>query len=112
MKYLVVERQHGGCDYTIGCGVNITFVTADSIEDAGKVYMEEYEDGNPEEGYNPLKGEMSVNEVEIYEITEKKATINMEVWNASIENRVAAAKAKQKESQEREELERLKKKYG
>ena len=31
MRYYLVERQSGGCDYTIGCGIRITQLNANSL---------------------------------------------------------------------------------
>jgi len=34
MPYYLVERQSGGCDYTIGCGIRITQLNAPNMEAA------------------------------------------------------------------------------
>lgn len=36
MQFIVLMTQNGGCDYTIGCGLNWEFVKADSKEEALK----------------------------------------------------------------------------
>jgi hypothetical protein len=36
MRYYLIERQSGGCDYTIGCGIRITELIANDLEDAKK----------------------------------------------------------------------------
>lgn len=34
-EYLLIRRQYSsGCDYTIGCGVTVTHISASSLEDA------------------------------------------------------------------------------
>lgn len=36
MRYYLIERQSGGCDYTIGCGIRVTEFVANDLEDAKK----------------------------------------------------------------------------
>ena len=36
MRYYLIERQSGGCDYTIGCGIRVTEFIANDLEDAKK----------------------------------------------------------------------------
>ena len=33
-KYIAVLRQSGGCDYTIGCGIEVVKLDAESMDDA------------------------------------------------------------------------------
>jgi hypothetical protein len=33
-KYLYIREQNGGCDHTIGCGIDIEEIEAESLEDA------------------------------------------------------------------------------
>ncbi len=110
MRYLIVERQDGGCDYTIGCGVNITFVTADDIDDAMRKYKRNYE--GEYKTHNPLRDEMAVDNVEVFEITGTSAEINVKAWREEIDRRVEANKRQKADLAERAEFERLKKKYG
>lgn len=42
--YLLVRRQGGGCDYTIGCGISVSSFQAESMEDAERKIVDLEED--------------------------------------------------------------------
>jgi hypothetical protein len=62
MKYMLIERQSGGCDYTIGCGIRVTTLLAKDLKSAKEEAAEAI--GN----YWHVKYEYSINSAEILEV--------------------------------------------
>ncbi len=70
-RYIVVEQQSGGCDYTIGCGTRVSLVEADSMKHALQVFVEkhyeEYVSGDADATYLiPGVAEYAPDSVEIW----------------------------------------------
>lgn len=126
-NYIVIEYQTGGCDYTIGCGYRITSFQAKNWKEAldivltkeGEDYPGEYMMG--EHNWKPeqhivswfREDECGANHVMLVE-----ATRSMHLDDLILEQRAkraaaeAVAENKKKEEAERQEFERLKKKFG
>lgn len=98
-KFVLVERHGGGCDYTIGCGIRVTELEAESLEEA---YQQTVEDGD-------IFGQTQ--QAIIYEVVAA-----MEIDITRLEQEAASELAAQQEEAEQEteeqEFERLKKKLG
>jgi hypothetical protein len=113
MKFLIHFHQLGGCDYTIGCGHRIRVIQADSMEDARtKVLKETFGiPDDPEDDEDLMPSPDLLNQVTIYEVhdlmkLDVKALLKQRETNLSERRRLAA------EAKEREDFERLKKKFG
>lgn len=95
-------HQPGGCDYTIGCGNLLVKLEADTIESAKKELIDTIK-----ESYT---GDYALEEVTFI----SGETIPFDV--SSVYEELESEKEEQKrvndEQHEREEFERLKKKYG
>lgn len=107
MKYYLIERQSGGCDYTIGCGIRVTQLLANSLEEAKEKAAKEIG------SYWKGGSEHSIESAELLEVSEsvdlagfldqKKAEMKAK------ERAVALAKQRQKDE---EEFARLQRKLG
>jgi hypothetical protein len=105
-NFLIVERQANGCDYTIGCGVRVDMMRAESMDDclerlrADKDQVSEW-----------TSGESERESVEIYEIG-ASVLVPLDVWREEVAAARRAARATKKEQDERDTLAALQKKYG
>ncbi len=108
MKYILVEKQSDGCDYTIGCGLRITELAfVQSVEEAKAKAAEEIGD------YWQGQNECGINHAELL-VVEDKIDLSAYLTKAA-QTREAARKvkeAKDREKAELETLERLAKKHG
>ena len=116
-KFLVVEEQDGGCDYTIGCGVKVSFIEAEEMRDAAKIYIDnktrDYiteEDGVRIVEQNPFTTEMSPNRVSIFEVGVATG-LDIDKLKASFDDMIKESSAILKEKEERAAFEELKKKF-
>ena len=136
MKFIVLQSQKGGCDYTIGCGKNWEIVEADSEQEALKQIF-----GNPanidEDAIdNPrawrsenaiivgLNGDGCPDSVEIYELGAFHATkeqcrnifdniqVKIDELAEEVEKIERISRREEKEEREKEEYKRLKRKFG
>lgn len=105
MKFIAILRQEGeGCDYTIGCGINvIQFEAEDYIEAAKKLKLIVYENYNNDDAR--LKSLIYYHVDGTYDTDIKK-------WYDEFATLKVQKIEKEKELSERMELERLLKKYG
>jgi len=126
-KFLVVERQVGGCDYTIGCGVRVYTEEAESMAalvakfKRGCVLTEDECYGtdapHPDESdlwdrcSGWLEGEQARESVAVYEIGESVA-LSLVVWRKEARVTEAARAAADAEKNERDTLKKLQQKYG
>lgn len=102
--YVAILRQDNGCDYTIGCGVNvIRFEASDSIEAALKLKDIIGNDYSHEE--RKLK---SV----VYYETKGTYEVDLDRWYSELEYENRKAKEDEVIAKELAELERLQKKYN
>jgi len=112
-KFLVIYRQTGGCDYTIGCGVSVVTIEAPSM-DAAVAIVTEGLTRNDGDTYDDDTVE-SIHQVDVYEIAAHENThvvLTTDTWLEARRNARAKARTEAKEYAEHAELERLKKKYG
>jgi hypothetical protein len=99
-KFIAILKQSGGCDYTIACGIQEYVLNSTNIEDAkielSNVIVEDY----------PV-----LESAEIYEVN---STYKIDLNNLyKIEDdKKKAYKNSEKERKEKEDFERLSKKYG
>lgn len=114
MRYLIIQEQaNEGCDYSIGCGISISTIEADSPEEAFNK-MVEGTDWDREEGcwkYNAPGGEGELADIWVVPAPE----LNDHLWPKHIEkmNKFWSDKAQdEKEAAELAEYERLKAKLG
>lgn len=107
-KFLLIERQNGGCDYTIGCGIRTSVILANNVSEAKeKIYNQI---GSSWHG----KYEDYISNVNLYEIS-KEITDIEEYLNNKKEERLIAEKIeanKKQDELERIEFERLKRKFS
>lgn len=101
MKVLVHLVQSGGCDYTIGCGHRVQVVTVPDMETAKNRVLEELLKDMGEDNLRSLR------RIDLYPIGTPE-----EIDVAVVQGILDTRERERKEWQEREEFERLKKKYG
>jgi hypothetical protein len=112
-KFITIEYQSGGCDYTIGCGVRVSDpFEADSLQAAFEHYVASREaDYLDELYYNPWEGdEYTPDEAEIWEVT-NYASVDIPRLRQAFQDKINAAKETEKEAEEKAELKRLQEKY-
>lgn len=106
--YKAILRQEGGCDYSIGCGISIIDLTADTWNDA----IDELKDYLKENHSRYV--EVRLENVTLLELTDSKE-IDMERFYKEYDEEVEAEKQKQKaikkEKRDKREYERLKAKF-
>lgn len=111
MKFLVVQRQSGGCDYTIGCGVAVSVVEADDMQ-AAIVSLKSAAFSDDPGTYDLLSThEGKRSRVQIFEIGEEME-IPLGEWRAERLRHEADHRASATEATERRQLEALRAKYG
>lgn len=103
-KFVVFIKQKGeGCDYTIGCARNLLTIKANDIEEAeGKlsdIIKEEY------------RGETELSSCVIYEVA-NESKVDLKQIYSDIKKEKELSKQKRQEEKERQEYERLVKKFG
>jgi hypothetical protein len=104
MKYIAILRQEGGCDYTIGCGINtIQFEAVNAQEAAAKLQEIVIENYSGEE--QRLKTIHFFEAANSYEVDLNK-------WYKKIDDAKKQAKLDEVTIRELAELDRLKKKYN
>jgi hypothetical protein len=107
MKYVLIERQGGGCDYTIGCGIRVTTLKAKDLDSAKEEAANEI--GSSWHG----KYEGSIDSAEILEVNKSydlESFLKKKAIEQAEEDRKEADR-KQLENDEAE-LSRLQKKLG
>ncbi len=115
LKFLLVIKQKGqGCDYAVGCGINLSEFSADSREDAVAIAYKALTGCGmlPEKGSRP-DTERVLDKAWLLEMNE--ASVVAFDWQAELGRRVAIyefARQQQKEEAERAEFERLAAKFG
>ena len=115
-EYICIEDQGSrGCDYTIGCGVKVTSVEADSPEEAFKIftkkcYWEDYFNGNVSDPRHLVSGDWG-RHARIIEV----GAIHTHLFQDAYQKALQIHDNKEKEETRQEEmqqLERLAKKLG
>ncbi|MFW6225939.1 MAG: hypothetical protein ACOC3V_03185 [bacterium] len=104
-KYISFIRQEGeGCDYTIGCGINLIKLKSTNMDDATQEMKEIIK-----EQYN--YSEAYLEKCTIYEVTDSFKLNTKDVYS-ELKKEKEYEKKKQEEEKERKEYERLMKKFG
>ena len=111
-KYvLVLQQKGGGCDYTIGCGIDYHIIEAENDEEA-MVEAEKYWCGGmrvSECEYPEFSGD---HELEYMHLTKLIDRCPIEDWLTQVEERIQAEEDAEKEAEERKQLKELLNKYG
>ena len=98
-----LKQQGEGCDYTIGCGQTLISIEADDMESAKfklfNIIQENYTDDN------------ELKRAELYEVSDT-LTIDLKNFYNLIKDKQYTSIKQEEERIEREELKRLKEKYG
>lgn len=104
MKYIAILRQEGGCDYTIGCGINTIQFEADSPKEAAEKLQNIIKDN-----YN--SDEHRLKQVNFYEI-KNSYEVDVDLWYKKFDDEINAIQRKEQEKAEWAEYLRLKEKFG
>lgn len=109
-KYIIIQHQEGGCDYTIGCGIDIKIVEAPSIESAILDFMYKGDE------LITLNVDYSPDSFEIYEIgehlSEDECMSLYEEEKLKVDQEEAENTLKEQELWELKEYNRLKAKFS
>jgi hypothetical protein len=103
-KFIAHIKQDGGCDYTIGCGVNLLTIDASNIEEAKEKMKETIK-----EEYS--WSETYLSSCDIYEVSSHTVLDVKSIYN-DIKKEKDEIKLRLKEEKERSEYNRLIKKFG
>jgi hypothetical protein len=104
MKYIAILRQEGGCDYTIGCGINTVLFEADNAYQAAKKLQEIIK-----ESYN--SDDFFLKSADFYEIS-GSYEVDLKLWYQQFSQEKESIVERKLREAELAELERLKKKYN
>lgn len=101
-EYIAVLHQPGGCDYTIGCGIQVANLEAKTyggaLVEAGELLTEYTE-------------ERKLDSLTVYEVT-RSMMLNTQGIYKKMRAEKAAAEVARRETIEREQLAKLQAKYG
>ena len=101
-RYLAVLSQSGGCDYTIGCGINTENLQAESLEEAltqAEELLEEH------------SGERALEGLTVYEVSQRRVLDVKNVY-AQLARKEREAQMLQTEEAEKAQLQKLLQKHG
>ena len=101
-KFIAVLEQSGGCDYTIACGVKVIELESENLSDAQNELTSKIE-----ENYT---GDYKLSEAKIYEVKGEHSVNVREIYGAITTKRQLASKERANKH-DREEFERLSKKF-
>lgn len=109
--YALITGQGEGCDYTIGCNMRFEKLKATNISDARKECIEVFKRYDISEDDGSPHDELRIESIVMLEVSvEEKVDISGILASA---RKVSAEKEKvDAEMREREQFERLRKKYG
>lgn len=109
MKFLLVEKQGGGCDYTIGCGIRTSIIEADNMKDAvAKVSgVDKYGDYILNLGNN----EHSINRATLYQIASEQE-VDLSGLRHERTQKEAEEQAKKTLEDKKKQLKKLKEELG
>ena len=102
--FLAIWRQDGGCDYTIGCGIEAVTLEASDLEGARHKVLVQLVDNDCDEMIDSIKS------VTIYEVS-SSIRLEPKEWNPLRDAAKKTAEAAETTRRELAELERLKAKY-
>ncbi len=103
--YVYYEGRGEGCDYTIGCNLNVEIVKAKNVEEVVKKITDEWD----ECGFNYVESRYAA-----VTIIEAPSTTDVDINGYIVEAKAKAAERirLKEEDKEKAEFERLKKKFG
>lgn len=104
-EYVLVRRQAGGCDYTVGCGVAVDTVEASCPQEALDRLAARL-------GWGPEFCPEDLDSLEILEVASSDGGEVFKRWRQRMAGLQEDAKRRRKEAQERAEYERLRGKFG
>lgn len=71
-KFIIIYEQSGGCDYTIGCGINYDFVYGDSLKKVKENILEEVKDRHfYDSEYRNMIINNDIDSFSIYEVSDE-----------------------------------------
>jgi hypothetical protein len=113
--FIVVYNQGEGCDYTIDCGVSTIEFEASSLKAAQKrveeAYLSDGADGDPDELLSHNSSEGNFESIWLVEV-KKSVQVSVENLDAELAQRKLNLENAFREEKEREEFERLSKKFN
>lgn len=118
-SYMVIYKQSGGCDYTIGCGLKTVSFTAESFVSAKSMVekallgdtVDDYSGTDPQ-GLLPIGYcEGGIDSARVFEVT-LADHVDMRAIQHQLELAEQAAEIAATETKERQELERLQRKFA
>ena len=104
-SFIIIKHQSGGCDYTIGCGINYEWVTAPGVQEAIENVITIIADQGAFDDY-----EYGLDSVSIYQVGEQ-IPFNFQKEKARHRQRIADENAAQEETKAREQLAALKARF-
>jgi hypothetical protein len=104
MKYIAILRQEGGCDYTIGCGINTVLFEAENVVQAAEKLQQIVK-----ETYN--SDQFILKSANFYQIS-GSYEVDLKVWYQQFSQEKESIVERELREAELAELERLKKKYN
>lgn len=117
-KYAVILFQEGGgCDYTIGCGVRVDLLNANTLEEAR---VEARQTLGYINKYGDFEGDLITDDNYKHEwklkleqalLVEVHEDLPIEEWSSKLIQKLEQKVRKKQEDKERAEFERLRKKY-
>ena len=104
MKYLLVSKQSGGCDYTIACGIDVDPFTAASDQDAIHYAKRVIRD---RDGFG--NHEMGLDDAIIYRVSE--VSFSFSQAKVKYQKQLTQQTQRQEEQQARAQLAQLKARF-
>jgi hypothetical protein len=114
MRYALILKQGGGCDYTIGCGTKIHWLQSATLEDAKMEAKNLFFPPDDEEAgyyYSGLHREAGVDSATLIEVTSAQELPLREWANVHLK-RQAEEKAAADTAKRQAEYQKLKKEFG
>ena len=113
MQFLVVRNHGGGCDYTIGCGIDYYFINAESMEEALEQVKAEYTrigNSDGESIMNPGQDERALKSIFLIPVS-GKVDAPIDARHRDCYEAIEAEKVARTEVHERAQLAALQAKY-
>lgn len=104
MKYIAILRQTGGCDYTIGCGINTITFEAETAKEAAFKLQDIVKENYSHE-------EHRLESIHFYEIL-STYEVSVNLWYKKFDDEKNAVKSKIENDADWAEFQRLKEKFG
>ncbi len=108
MKYLLVMKQNGGCDYTIGCGIALEEI---EVPRHGDIMSVAFEKLTADYGEPPDYISEDINSAFLYELKDEKITVPLAEFRQEAENKKREKQSTMAEKVDFQEYQRLKDKF-